>query len=293
MLAKDVDDLVAVHDVAVLIDGQAAVGVAVVGKAHVEVILAHEAAQPLDVRRTGVAVDVHAVRLRVDDKRLRAQRLEHGARDIPCAAVRAVEAHAHVLVGMARQRDQVADIAVAAGDVVDDLAQRLARRGGHVTLEAQGRQIAVQIALDGVGRFVVHLLAAAVDELDAVVRERVVGRGDHHTAVEAVHARDVRHGGRRRHMQHVGVRAGRGQARDDRIFKHVAGAAGVLADDDAGLPALPRAVIPANELADFIRMLAGEVHIRLAAKSVCSEIFAHENFLSGVPLRWRTPRTFC
>jgi len=57
----DIQDLVAVDDRAVFIHGQAAVGVAVKGKAHVQPVEADILLQVLDVRRAAVPVDVRAV----------------------------------------------------------------------------------------------------------------------------------------------------------------------------------------------------------------------------------------
>ena len=102
LAAKDVDDFVAVHDLAVFIDRQAAIRVAVVGKADIQMVFHNEAAQTVDVGRAGSAVDVHAVRLGVDDKRLCAEGFEHRAGDVPRAAVRAVQTDAHILIGMGR-----------------------------------------------------------------------------------------------------------------------------------------------------------------------------------------------
>ena len=81
-------------------------------------------------------------------------------------------------------------------------------------------------------------------------------------------------------MEHIRVRAGRGQTRDDSIFKHIAGTAGILADDDARLSALARAVIPADEFTDLISMFAGQVYIGFAAEAVRTEILTHIQFLS-------------
>ena len=59
--ATDIEDEVAVDHVAALVDRDAAVGVAVVGKTHVEPLLNHVAAQAVDVGGTAVDVDVQAV----------------------------------------------------------------------------------------------------------------------------------------------------------------------------------------------------------------------------------------
>ena len=59
--AVDVEDGVAVHDVPLLVHAEAAVGVAVVGEAHVEALLHDKFLQALDVGGPGVQVDVQAL----------------------------------------------------------------------------------------------------------------------------------------------------------------------------------------------------------------------------------------
>ncbi len=62
MPGEDGDDEVAVDEVAVGVDGQHAVAVAVEGEAQVEPVGAHERLQRPDVRRPAAVVDVAAVR---------------------------------------------------------------------------------------------------------------------------------------------------------------------------------------------------------------------------------------
>ena len=158
---------------------------------------------------------------------------------------------------MCRQRNQIADIAVAAGNIIHDFAQLLALGRRHVAFNPQRSQISIQIRLDIGDGLVVHLLAAAVDELDAVVIKRVMRRGNHHAAIKIIHTGDICDARRRRHVKHIRIRAGRGQTRNNRIFKHIAGTAGILSDDHARLSALARAVIPADKLTNPIRRFAG------------------------------------
>ena len=181
---------------------------------------------------------------------------------------------------MGRQRNQIADIAVASGNVIDNLAQFFPVRRGNIAFQPQLCKIAIQIRFNRGNRFVVHLLAASVDELDAVVIERVVRSGNHDAAVKAVHARHIRNARRGRNVKHIRIRAGRGQACNQCVFKHIAGAAGILANDDACLSALARAVIPADEFTDFISMFAGQIHIGFASEAVRTKILSHIRCLS-------------
>ena len=74
-------------------------------------------------------------------------------------------------------------------------------------------------------------------------------------------------------MQQTGVRARGGETRAERIFKHVAGPAGVLADDHLGLVVL--SVVPSELTADTEGVVHGQVDIGLTAKTVGSEVFTH------------------
>lgn len=56
--AAHVQDLVAVYHATALIHGQAAVGIAVIGKTHVQALLHHVALQALHMRGAAVDVDV-------------------------------------------------------------------------------------------------------------------------------------------------------------------------------------------------------------------------------------------
>ena len=53
------------------------------------------------------------------------------------------------------------------------------------------------------------------------------------------------------------------------MLQHVAGPAGVLADDDAGL--MIPAVVPADEPSDLVRVLYGQILVGFAAETVCSK----------------------
>ena len=173
--AIDVQDVVAGDDIALLIHAQAAVSVAVVGKADVEMILDHELLQALDVGGTGIVVDVQAVRLVVDDIGVGTQSIEHRLRDVPAGTVGAVQADLDPLEGVDAQADEVAHVAVAACHVVHGAADVLAVGKGQLRpVLIEDVELAVDVVLDQQQGLFGHLLAVAVDELDAVVVERVV-----------------------------------------------------------------------------------------------------------------------
>ena len=81
-------------------------------------------------------------------------------------------------------------------------------------------------------------------------------------------------------MQQVRLRAGGGQAPDQRVFEHVARPPRVLAHRDAhgtGLPRLPFLLlkVPSKEATDLVRMLRRELDVRLAPEAVGPKILSH------------------
>ena len=90
--AAHVQDLVAIDHAAALVHGQAAVGIAVVGKAHVQALLHHVALQTLHMRGAAVDVDVKTIRRGIDHAHVGAQRVEHRLGHRGRRAVGAVDA---------------------------------------------------------------------------------------------------------------------------------------------------------------------------------------------------------
>ena len=260
--------MVAVYLVALFVHRKAAVGVAVERETHVETVFDNELSELFKVGGAAVYVDVQSVGSVADNVGIRAERVKHALRHLPCAAVRAVKTDLFALVGARRQRDEVADVAVSAGGVVDGAAY-------FVTLSVGQRLIGVEICLNTVKQALLHFFAVAVYELYAVVVVGVVACGDHDAAVEVIRPCDVGHARRAGDVQEIGVRAGGGKTRAERRLKHIAGAAGVLADNYLCLM-LP-AVVPAEVTADFESMVNRQIDIGLSAKAVGSEIFAHWN----------------
>ena len=272
VLGADIHDLIAVQHLAPLVYGKAAVRVAVKGEAHVQMMLPDVELQALNVGGAAVRVDVHAVRLIVDDIGLGPQRVKHRPADHPGAAVGAVQTNLVLFKGPGGQAGEVADIAVAAGVEIDGLAYL--SLGGPGEVSGITVDECFQLCLKGI----VHLLAHAVHQLDAVVIKRIVAGGDHHAAVEILRTGDVTDAGSGGNVEQICVRAGGGDTRRQSVFKHIGGTPGVLADHDAGgvLRVLP-AVIPAQKTAHLEGVLRRQINAGLAPETVCTKIFTHQN----------------
>ena len=271
--AADVEDEVAVDHMAALVNGQAAVGVAVVGKAHVKAVLHHKALQLVDVGAAAVHVDVEAVGCVVDDVGLCAQGVKDRASHGGGGAVCAVQANLQALQAEAAGGNEMADVAVATLHVVHGAADGVAGGQRHLGL-------AINVVLDELKDVLVHLEALAVDQLDAVVGVGVVGGGDHDAAVKRA-VDDLEGDARSRDdVKHVGVGAGGNQAAHQGALEHVAGAASVLAQDDAGLLGLAGTVVPAHEAADLVGVLHVKPLVGTAAEAVGAKVL-HCSLLSS------------
>ena len=279
VLAVQIQNVVAGDDIALLIHAQAAVCIAIVSKAHVQAIVHHEFLQNFDMGGAGIGIDVIAVGVIVDHVGLGTQGIKYILGNIPGGAVGAVQTHLLALEGILAHADQVADVAVSAGDMVHGPADLVpVGQGQLVPLPAKGHQLAVEIGFDQGDDALIHLLAEGIDELDAVVVVGVVGGGDHDAAVEILGPGHISHGGGGGHVEQVGIRAGGHQTAHQGVLEHVAGAAGVLADDDPGrtvgtAAALQLGVVPAQEAPHLPGMVRGKRAVRFAPKSVGTEIF--------------------
>ena len=271
--------------IALFIHAEAAVCIAIIGKAHIQTLFHHELLQALDVGGACVQVDVQAVGLVVDDIGVCAQRIEHALGNVPAGTVGTVQTHLDALEGVDAQADQVAHVAVAARHIVHGAADMLPVGKGQLRpILIKDMELAVDVVLHQQQGLLRHLFAVAIDQLDAVVVERVMAGGDHNAAVKIIHTDNVGHAGGGGDVQQVGICAGSGQARHQAVLEHIAGAAGILANDDAGrlavAAALPQCIIiPAQKTAHLVGVVGGQVHTGLATEAIGSKIFSHDSLL--------------
>ena len=122
-----------------------------------------------------IKVDVQAVGLVVDDIGVCTESIKNALGNVPAGTVGAVQTDLDTLEGVDPQRDQVSHVAVASADVVNraaDVVTAGKRQLGPILVK--NVQFAVDVVLDQQMRFLVHLLAVAVDELNAIVIVGVV-----------------------------------------------------------------------------------------------------------------------
>jgi hypothetical protein len=109
---------------------------------------------------------------------------------------------------------------------------------GRETTSLRPLPVLAQAPLDGQLEGVVELVAAAGEELDAVVGHRVVRRREHHAEVGAEPVGEEGDPGRGQHAQQEHVDARRGEAGHDRSLEELPGDPGVTTDDGEGAVAL-------------------------------------------------------
>ena len=117
--AAYVQDKVAVYHMAALVHRKAAIGVAIVGKAHVQSLLYHQTLQAVDMGGTAIDIDVEAIGRIADNAHIGTQRVEHRLGNRRSSAIGAIEANLHTLKREVRAGNKVGNIAVAALHVIN------------------------------------------------------------------------------------------------------------------------------------------------------------------------------
>ncbi len=140
--------------------------------------------------------------------------------------MRLVEDDLQSVEAVGEHADEVGDVLVEPLVVVPDAADA---GTGRAVPGGTGAVLGVD-GLDAVLQLVGELVAAAGEELDAVVGHGVVAGGQHHAEVGAERAGEVGDRGRRQHADPQHVHTGAGQARDHRGLQELPGGARIPAD---------------------------------------------------------------
>ncbi len=255
------------------VDGQAAVGVAVVGQPEVGAVGHHRLLQRLHVRGSAAVVDVQPVGFGVDRDDVGAGGPVGARRGGRCGAVRAVDDDGQPVQAGGEGLADVAQVPVERVVGVDDPADGRADR----TLAGPGRDEFFDAVLGGV----VELVAARAEDLDAVVGHRVVRRRDHHAELGVVGVGQIGDGGRRQHADPQRVDALAGQPGDDRGLQHLAAGPRVAADHGdpaAGLRGVSEST--SGRRAQRQRQLSGQIAIGDSAHPVGAEQSTHRTNFS-------------
>ena len=267
------NDLVAVDLMAQLIAGQAAVRVAVKGNAAVKAALHNCLFQIVQMGAAHVLVDVGTVRRDANERALGAQ----PGKQLLCHSGRSA-------VGAVDADVQAGQIAVDRLIQVVHIVLQTVRPDRHPAHGGSGRQrdagtVVVNVLLDLIFHISRQLVAGAGKNLDAVEFHRVVGGRDDNTGIRVVFLDQIGHSGGGQHAQALHVRAHAAQAGGQGRFQHIAGLAGILADEDAGAVAGAARQDSSSAAADLHGHLTGQVRARHTADAIRSKIFSHNQYL--------------
>jgi len=221
-------DFVAIHEVAVLVTEQDAIGVAIVRDADLGLAFADEFLDLLGVGAAAVGIDVGAARVVVDHHEVGTEFAQDAGAGFVGRAVAAIEGDAEGFERKAAREALLGKLNIAPERVVD--AEGLADfrgRGADVFDFATENQI-----LDARLDVVIEFVAIVAEKFDAIVLVGIVGGRENDAGVGTERARDVGHARRRQRADDEGVGTERGEASDHGIFEHVAREACVFADDD-------------------------------------------------------------
>ena len=173
----------------------------------------------------------------------------------------------------------MSDIAISTLHVINRSADR-------ITSSKRNLKLIVNIALDLLQDRLLHLVAVTIDELDTIVRIRIMRCANHHAAIKATVNSLVGNAGRRDNMKHIRIGTRSNESRNDSGLEHIARTARVLTDNNTALLVLACAIVPANKSTDFKSMLDIEAIIGFAAKTIGSEV------LHGNPLKRKQKQTY-
>ena len=228
---KDRQDLVAIDDVAVGIDGKAPVSIAVVGDADVSSVLEHSGDEIVQVRASTALVDVQAVRRGMDCHHVgtgSAHRLGGHSRR---RAIGAVDHDGQSLEGRPHDVEHMIEVVLRGRRQRADTAHSSAQWAIPWFMKP---------GLDGVLDGIRQLESMGVEELDAVVRHRVVRGRQHHAETRSVTLREIGDGRSGKHAGEEYVDSRAGEACHDRGFEEFATRARIAPDDGRGSAAVYR-----------------------------------------------------
>ena len=118
VFSVDVQNVVTCDHIALLIHTKTTVRITIIGKTHVQSILHHIFLQSLNMGRSGIVVDVGAIRLGVDHVGFGAESIKNSLGNVPGASVGTVQRHLHAAEGIDPQRDQIPYVTVSSGNIV-------------------------------------------------------------------------------------------------------------------------------------------------------------------------------
>ena len=186
-----------------------------------------------------------------------------------CGTVGTVQGNLLSLKGTGSQGNQIADIAVSSCGKVHGSSDFITGSQGYFL------GFSVQISLNLRNKIIGNLFSIFIDDLKTIIIERIMGGGNHDSAGKIFRTNNIAYGRRGGDMHQIRVSPCSGNSCRKCILKHIAGASGILTDNNtAFLCAFVRKII-GQELSHLKGGIRCQIHVSLSTITVCSKIFSH------------------
>ena len=265
------------YDISLFINGKTAVCITVKCKSRIQMIIQNELLQMFHMSGTAVDIDVQTVGSIADHIGVGAKCIKDAFSHLPCGTICAVEADLLSLIGTSGKRDQISDVAVTSRSVIHGTADILSYCIRNIVF-------GIKILLNSLQDRFFHLFAGTIEQLDAVIKIRIMAGGDHNAAVKIIGTGDIRYTGGCGDMHHICVRTGRSKSGAQCVFKHIAGTPGIFTDDDLSLVIF--SVIPSEVATNTKCMFHCKNFICLAPESVSTKILHKKQISSDLCIRY-------
>ena len=286
-------DLVTIDDLALFIDNDQPVGIAIERNADIGAAFQHLHLQRLGVRRTDIVVDVEAVGRHPDRNNLGAQLPQRFGRHLVRRAVGAIDDDLQAIEPQMIGKRCLGEMDIPPLGIIDPLGPA---DGPWLGQHHIGLDHGFDLGFIGIGQFV----AIRAEQLDAIVMIGVMAGRNHHAQIGTHRPGEHSHRRGRHRPQLDDIHPHRGEPRGQRRFHHITRKPRVLADNNTVL-VRPAQEMPARRLAH--RHRDGRRHRRgvgQAANAIGAEIFARHaawfqkirlsSLLTRARLACRSPR---
>ena len=254
-------NLVAVHSLAVFVNNQAAVSVAVVSNANMSANLDNLLLQSLQMRRAAAVVDVQTVRLVEDSNNLCAQAAQDNRRNLAVSTIGAVHNDFQAVELCISSAQDMLDIQSGQILFVDNLTNAAAASCLRI----------INRRSDNSSDFVLYgirqLMTGLREEFNAIILERIVGCRNNHACVRLYLASEEGNCRSRHYAQKMCVAAGAADACCQSAFQHLTAATGISADNN-----LRTGNLTTKIFCSCITKLKGQLRIQLHVRYTTNTI---------------------
>ena len=275
--------MIAIDNLAFLIHTEAAVRIAIVRNTEVSTVFNDSLLQRLHMCRATVLIDVDAIRQRMDDLDLRAERTQHFRHNLIGCTICTVKDNLHAIETLLAGALDKLDVLVQQVRTIFDMTDAVANRTSKIIIVFELMHDDLELILDSIRQFV----AVATEELDAVVVERVMGCRDDDTGFGLVAASQISDSWRRNDAGEHRTATSRADTCRKCRLEHLTGKARVAANQDQRLLLGILAEINRSCTAKAIGHLRRQNRICLTADTIRTKQSCHNIISSYFAIRNR------